>query len=78
MARAIAQDPEFLILDEPTSFLDYPHRVSNLFFLLRQWAHTQQRAVLMSCHDIDLAMSLADRIFIINEWGRVPEGISRQ
>ena len=73
IARSLTQDPQLLFLDEPTSFLDYPHRVET-FHLMRQWAHHKQRSVLMTSHDIDLSLCFADRIILLNERGRVYEG----
>ena len=73
VARALAQEPKILFLDEPTAFLDLPGRVSMLS-LLRNLAHKQGKAVLTSTHDLDLALHSADRIWLMNGAGEVSQG----
>lgn len=68
IARALAQEPDVLLLDEPTAFLDIHHR-AEMMALLRSLAHDQERAVLLSTHDLDLALYTADRL-----WAITPEG----
>lgn len=64
LARALAQEPSLIILDEPTAFLDLPHRVE-ILRLLRDLAHAQGRAVLLSTHDLSLALQYADLIWLM-------------
>jgi iron complex transport system ATP-binding protein len=64
IARALAQEPALLILDEPTAFLDLPRRVE-VMQLLRRLAHESQRAILLSTHDLDLALRTADRLWLM-------------
>ncbi len=64
IARALAQEPQILLLDEPTAFLDLPRRVE-VMLLLRQLAHTSGRSFLLSTHDLDLALHVADRIWLL-------------
>jgi iron complex transport system ATP-binding protein len=64
IARALAQEPELLLLDEPTAYLDLPRRVE-IMGLLRDLAHRTGRAVLLSTHDLDLALRSADRIWLL-------------
>ncbi|NLW71312.1 MAG: ABC transporter ATP-binding protein [Chloroflexi bacterium] len=73
VARALAQEPHLLVLDEPTAFLDLPGRVSMLS-LLKELAHKQKKAVLTSTHDLDLALHTADRIWLMNRNGEISEG----
>ncbi|MDT8445505.1 MAG: ABC transporter ATP-binding protein [bacterium] len=69
IARALAQETPVLALDEPTAFLDLPHRLSTLR-LLRQLAQAEGKAVLLSTHELDLALRLADRLWLLG-----PEGL---
>ena len=73
IARALAQEPELLILDEPTAFLDLPGRVT-VMQLLRDLAHGHGKAVLSSTHDLDLALRVADRIWLMDQAGNVVDG----
>lgn len=63
LARALAQQPRLLILDEITAFLDLPRRIE-MMHLLQQLAHENQVAVLLSTHDLELALASADRILL--------------
>ncbi len=74
LARALAQDPQLLILDEPTAFLDLPRRVE-LMRNLRKLAREQQRAILISTHDLDLAMRASDRLWLLPPGGPVRSGL---
>ncbi len=73
IARALAQDTPVLLLDEPTAFLDLPRRVE-LMRLLRDCARDFQRAVLLSTHDLDLALRTADRLLLFSDRGRLYDG----
>jgi iron complex transport system ATP-binding protein len=68
IARALAQEPVLLILDEPTAFLDLPSRVE-LMSLLRQLTRDGGLAVVLSTHDLELALRTADAI-----WLMMPDG----
>ncbi len=65
IARAIAQETPTIILDEPTSFLDYPSKVQTMQ-LLSRLAHESGRAVLLSTHDLEQALRFSDRIWLID------------
>jgi iron complex transport system ATP-binding protein len=73
IARALAQEPALMILDEPTAFLDLPRRVE-MMQLLRRLAHESQRAILLSTHDLDLALRTADRIWLMPSNGHLQVG----
>ncbi len=65
LARAISQQPELLILDEPTSFLDIRHKLE-LLNTLKKLVREKNIAVLMSLHELDLAERVSDRIVTIS------------
>lgn len=64
IARALAQQGTVLLLDEPTAYLDLPRRIDTLH-LLRRLAQDTQQAVLLSTHDLDLALKLADVLWLM-------------
>ena len=63
IAKALAQQTPVILLDEPTAFLDYPSRVEVMQLLLNI-AHEEHKTVLLSTHDLDLALQTADRIWL--------------
>ncbi|MCF8221942.1 MAG: ABC transporter ATP-binding protein [Bacteroidales bacterium] len=63
IARALAQDTEIIMLDEPTAFLDLPNRYE-LIYLLRELSVTKNKTVVFSTHDIHIALREADRIWL--------------
>ena len=64
IAKALAQQTPVILLDEPTAHLDLPNRIRTLQ-LLRCLAHEQNKMVLISTHELDLALSLSDRILLM-------------
>lgn len=62
IARALAQGTEILLLDEPSAFLDYPSK-RELMQLLKDLAHNDRKAILLSTHDVELAKNYADTIW---------------
>ena len=64
LARAICQEPEIIVLDEPTSFLDIRHKLE-LLSILRSMAKEKGITVIMSLHEIDLAQKIADQILCV-------------
>ena len=65
IARALAQDGQVLILDEPTAHLDLVNRFE-IMHLLREIAHKRGKAVLVVTHDLDIAIETADRFWLLN------------
>lgn len=74
IARALAQDSEIILLDEPTAHLDLNNRVE-IMRLMRVMAHEKNRCILMATHELDLALQMADRLILINTDGQMHEGI---
>ena len=69
LARAICQEPEVIVLDEPTSFLDIRYKLE-LLTVLKQLVREKQVAVILSLHEIDLAQKLSDRLICVHN-GRI-------
>ena len=81
LARAIAQEPEVLVLDEPTSYLDMRYKLE-LLTILKRLSREKGTTIIMSLHEIDLAQRVSDKILCIREdhtfvWG-TPQEIFRQ
>ncbi len=64
LARAICQEPEIIVLDEPTSFLDIRHKIE-LLGILRDMSKNRGITVVMSLHEIDLACKVSDKIMCV-------------
>ncbi|MDD2797918.1 MAG: ABC transporter ATP-binding protein [Bacteroidales bacterium] len=74
IAKSIAQETPLIILDEPTAFLDLSSRVE-IMLLLRKLASEQGKTVLLSTHDLDLALQLADKIWLMAKNREIASGI---
>ncbi|HUN22728.1 MAG TPA: ABC transporter ATP-binding protein [Anaerolineales bacterium] len=70
IARAIAQQPSLLIMDEPTAFVDWLRRLE-IMQLAQRLAHDCTCAVLMSTHDLELALRFADWVWLLDEDGQL-------
>ncbi len=66
IAKALAQQSEIVLLDEPTAHLDLINRVE-IMKLLQKLAHEQNRAILISTHELDLAMQSADELWLMGK-----------
>jgi iron complex transport system ATP-binding protein len=73
IARALAQESKVMLLDEPTAFLDLPRRVE-LMTILRDLAHRESMGLLLSTHDLDLALRFADRLWVMTADGKLIQG----
>ncbi len=65
IAKALAQDTDVILLDEPVAFLDFPSKVWVLRLLSRV-AREQGRSVLLSIHDLELALQIADCLWLLD------------
>lgn len=64
LARALCQEPQVLVLDEPTAYLDIRHKIE-LLDILRQMARQRQMTIVLSLHEIDLAMKVSDLLLCV-------------
>lgn len=65
IAKSLAQQTAFILMDEPTAFLDYESRVS-LFKLMKQLCKEQHKTILISSHDLEILFKNADKILYLN------------
>lgn len=70
LARAVCQQPEILLLDEPTSFLDAKGK-AELMAILQTLAHEKNVAIIVTLHELELAQKLADAVVCV-----APSGVS--
>jgi len=77
LARAMAQDTPLIILDEPTAHLDLPSRIQ-LMRLLHQLAKETSKAILLSTHELDLALQVADQIWLMSNGGHLDAGLPEE
>jgi len=77
IARSLAQQTEVILLDEPTAFLDFPSRVM-IFDLLRSIVRREKKAVLLTTHDIDLALQFADELWLVNRNAPLLKGVPEE
>lgn len=66
IAKALAQETPIILLDEPTAFLDFPSKVE-VMQLLRRLSHETQKSILLSTHDLELALQIADKIWLMEQ-----------
>ena len=65
IARAMVQNTPLILLDEPTTHLDLAHKIT-IFKLLRNLAHENRKTILLTTHEIELAIQLADKILVLD------------
>ncbi|MBN1463663.1 MAG: ABC transporter ATP-binding protein [Paludibacteraceae bacterium] len=68
IAKALAQDTALIFLDEPSSHLDLPNRV-DIMLLLHRLAKETNKAIVLSTHELDLAIQTADKLWLMHENG---------
>lgn len=72
LAKALAQQTPVILLDEPTAFLDFHAKISTLRLMLRL-AHETGKTILMSTHDVEMALRLSDILWIVQQ-GQISTG----
>lgn len=65
IAKVIAQQTPYIIMDEPMAFLDYPSRI-DMMSLLKKLSHEHNKAVLLSTHNLEMALKMTDKLWIMN------------
>ncbi len=66
IAKALAQQTSIIILDEPTAFLDYPSK-AEMMLLLHDISRKTDKTIFMSTHDVELALQLADTLWLMSK-----------
>ena len=74
IAKALAQETPIIFLDEPTAFLDYPSKVEVLN-LLGRLSREMGKTIFLSTHDLELALRVADRVWLMTKLGSVQAGL---
>lgn len=77
IAKALAQETPIIVLDEPTAFLDVASRIDTMK-LLHSLAREQNKAILLSSHDISQSLLLADELWVITNERKVITGSTEQ
>lgn len=72
LAKALAQQTPIILLDEPTAFLDFHAKISTLR-LMQKLAHETNKIILMSTHDVEMALRLSDLLWIVQD-GKIQTG----
>ena len=71
IAKALAQETPVIFLDEPTAFLDYPSKVE-IMQLLQTLSRERDKTVFLSTHDLELALQIADKVWLLDK----PHGVT--
>ena len=74
LAQIFAQDPQILILDEPTTHLDLQYQIA-IFDIIKEWAMGEGRAVLAVVHDLNTAYSYGNKAILMNEGRAHTQGL---
>lgn len=77
IAKALAQQTPIVFLDEPTAFLDFPSKV-DMMQLSRRLAEKGNKTIFLSTHDLELALQLSDRLWLMDSGQKLHIGTSRQ
>ncbi len=74
IAKALAQQTPVILLDEPTAFLDFPSKVE-MMQLLHSLSRKTGKTIFLSTHDLDLALQIADKIWLMDEQKSIKTGV---
>ncbi len=74
IAKTLAQQTSIILLDEPLAFLDFPSKITMLR-LLRRLSHEAGKTILLSVHDLEIALQTADYLWVINPMGKLVQGL---
>ncbi len=74
IAKALVQETPFIILDEPTAFLDLPAKLE-IMQLLKRLSCEKGRGILLSTHDLEMALQIADKIWLLAQGKKLKVGI---
>ena len=77
IARALVQDTDIIILDEPTAHLDSPNRIE-IFHLLKELTKKTGKTILISTHEIDMALESCDNMWLVMPGQKVESGIPEE
>lgn len=77
MAKVLAQQTPIILLDEPTAFLDFPSKVETML-LMKDIAMKTNKAILLSTHDVELALQTADTLWLMGSNGSLHTGTPQQ
>src|SRR5690625_4393833 len=77
IAKAMVQEPKFLILDEPTTFLDIGYQL-NILSIVKDWQRKDDLTILMVLHDLNLAAQFCDRLILMDEGEIIKIGSSEE
>lgn len=73
IAKALAQETPVIFLDEPTAFLDFPSKVE-IMQLLHHLSRSTDKTIFLSTHDLELALQIADKIWLMDKVSGVTIG----
>ena len=76
IARALAQQPQLMLLDEPTSSLDIKHQLE-ILCMLKSLAKSNERSVIVSIHDVNLASRFSDRMLMSKKVAYMPLAVPK-
>ncbi len=77
IAKALAQQTPLILLDEPTAFLDYPSKVE-ILQLMHRLCKEEDKTVMLSTHDLELALQIADNLWLLLDDGSLNIGSPRE